>query len=272
MESAIYEQPVHKTSGRGRLKRVLIHGLAGAIAGYLILHPLSMFIHLEFHQLETGRIGFLIHSFTVRHLDMAVYFAGLVQGMYVHKLKILYEEARVLSLIDELTSLYNRRHFIEELGRELERTRRYEKPFCLMIIDIDHFKRYNDTYGHQAGDGLLREFAKLVKAAVRRADVAGRYGGDEFVVVMPETTEAAAHRIAERLRCATQEHTFPENETRPSGKVTASIGIAEFASDGRDLQQLVKEADAALYRAKELGRNRVCLANKRDMAMDGSRH
>ncbi len=259
-----------------RLRWVLLHGLAGAAAGYVLLHPLSMLIHYSCYHPEYGGMSFLVHSFRFEHLHMAIYFAalgmlaGMVQGMYTQRLRVLFEEARALSLTDELTSLPNRRHFLSELGREIERSRRFGKPLCMLIIDTDNFKRYNDTYGHLAGDRLLKEFGKFIRTSVRTMDIVGRYGGDEFVVVMPETVKATAYHIAERLRCELAQHPLPDEVTQPRSRVTVSIGIAEFPSDSGDLQQLIKEADIALYKAKELGRNRVCQANGCGLALCSS--
>ncbi len=256
------------TAKHGRLKRVLIYGLAGAVIGYIALHPLSMLVHYRYYYPETEWLDFLADSFSGQHLVMAFYFvalgalAGMIQGLYIHRLKVLYERARALSITDELTSLYNRRHFLNELEREVERAKRYSESFCLAIVDIDNFKHYNDTHGHQMGDELLKEFAGFVRTVVRETDMVGRYGGDEFIILMPETTRAVAYHVAERLRSRVQEYPFHGRETQPGGNVTISIGVAEFATDGESSHQLLRSADNALYEAKRDGRNMVCLANR----------
>lgn len=249
-----------------RRNRILIHGLLGAVAGYLFLHPLSMLIHQQYYQAGENGFHFLLQSFSMEHCTMALYFAalgalgGMIHGSYAHRLRTLYEKARSLSITDELTSLSTRRHFFEELSKEIERSKRHGNPLCLMMIDIDHFKNYNDRHGHLAGDALLRQAADFIKSLFRGTDIVGRYGGEEFVVLMPETERAAAFTTAERLRSEVQNHIFAGEEEQPGGKLTLSIGIAEFPSSGGDAYQLIGAADRALYRAKELGRNKVCQA------------
>jgi len=252
----------------GRLRRVLIHGLIGALAGYLLLHPLSMLIHTRYYGHESDPLHFLVLSFSAEHLNMAFYFAalgafaGMIQGYYAHRLRILYEQAKCLSLTDELTLLHNRRYLLEELRREMKRSGRSGRPLSVMMIDIDRFKQYNDTYGHPAGDRLLKEFSRELGCFLRDTDIVARYGGEEFAVVMPDTPRIAAYRIAERLRTRTQENFSTENRPSFNGDITLSIGVAEFGRDAGSLRQLIGSADTALYRAKQLGRNRVCLAGE----------
>lgn len=165
------------------------------------------------------------------------------------------EELRLLSITDPLTRLYNRRHFQSLAQREIERALRKKTPFSVLLIDLDRFKSYNDRYGHPEGDKLLRETGDLIRTCFRSMDSGFRFGGEEFVVLLPETDSFGATVSAERFRIL-----FSGKERTPvPGKervrMTASIGIAEFREDG-DLDDLVRRADLAMYAAKNRGRNR----------------
>jgi diguanylate cyclase (GGDEF)-like protein len=164
-----------------------------------------------------------------------------------------HEEVYQLATLDALTELYNRRHFQELLEKELARAGRHARPLALAILDVDHFKRINDEHGHIAGDGVLRQIAAIVREHVRGEDIAARIGGEEFAVLLPEAGAQAADAFAERLRAAIEAATFT-----PGGlqrRVTISIGIAHLAP--ARIRSL-RGADAALYEAKDRGRNRVC--------------
>lgn len=162
-----------------------------------------------------------------------------------------------LALTDPLTHLLNRRALTDRLIEELERARRYSSLVTLLMVDLDHFKRINDTHGHLVGDDVLRDIAALLRAAVRSVDLVARYGGEEFVVVLPETPSAGALTFAERLRERIADHVFPDFV--PLGlRLTASIGVATYPSAGvESAEDLFARADEALYRAKAEGRDRV---------------
>ena len=174
------------------------------------------------------------------------------------------EQARQLSLVDELTSLYNRRYFADALAREVKRAERTGEQLGLAMLDIDHFKLYNDTYGHQAGDRLLEDFARVLLANVRSTDIVCRYGGEEFAIILPETGKGAEHwraggvHFVDRLRVAVSEFEFEGRESQPGGRVTVSAGVAAFPHDADSLESLIAAADQMLYEAKRAGRNRVC--------------
>jgi diguanylate cyclase (GGDEF)-like protein/PAS domain S-box-containing protein len=165
-----------------------------------------------------------------------------------------HEEMRALATHDPLTGIFNRRHVEDILGKELERAQRHSRPLTVAMMDADHFKRINDSHGHHVGDEVLRAIAARCQQTLRANDVFGRYGGEEFVVVFPETDLAAANSVAERLREAVAERPIVVGDV--SLDVTVSIGLAEFAH-GQDLRMLFQRADAALYAAKEGGRNLV---------------
>jgi len=158
-----------------------------------------------------------------------------------------------LAIRDELTGSHNRRHLIRLIETEKERTARLGSLFCLCLLDIDHFKRINDTYGHVAGDAVLREFAATVERQIRESDSFGRYGGEEFLLMLPETSINEARTLAERVRANIASLRFPD---LPQLAVTVSIGVAEFRI-GETIAQTVARADEALYEAKSSGRNRV---------------
>jgi diguanylate cyclase (GGDEF)-like protein len=168
------------------------------------------------------------------------------------------ENARLyeLATVDGLTRLFIRRHFEQRLGEELRRAERYGLTLSLLLMDIDHFKRFNDTYGHQVGDEVLRLVARTVKASIRDLDVPGRFGGEELLVLMPETDGIGALAMAERVRAAIEAAGLPGPTGEPL-RVTVSVGVATWPGDARDADGLVEAADKALYRAKAEGRNRT---------------
>jgi diguanylate cyclase (GGDEF)-like protein len=164
---------------------------------------------------------------------------------------------RELANHDGLTGLLNNRCFREALETELSRAKRYSHPFSLVFMDLDHFKQYNDTHGHLAGDQLLKELAEILTVNSRAVTVLARYGGEEFVAMVPETPKKGALVYAERLRRTVEEHRFRGGESQPLGKVTISAGVSSFPEDGTEGPALIERADEALYEAKKAGRNRV---------------
>jgi len=159
-----------------------------------------------------------------------------------------------LATTDALTGAWNRRKFNDLVSGEIERAQRYGKPLSLFILDIDHFKHVNDTYGHDVGDAVLRELAAVVRAQMRAVDQFARWGGEEFVVLSPEVPVAGCAELAERARVAVAAHVFPA-----VGTVTVSVGVAALQS-GDTADALFSRADGALYAAKESGRDRVVTA------------
>ena len=159
-----------------------------------------------------------------------------------------------MTIVDGLTGVHNKRFLLESLEREMPRARRHKRPLSLLMFDIDHFKSINDTYGHLAGDYVLKELATVVKGRLRPDDVLGRYGGEEFGVALPETPLAGAVAIAEELRRLIETHEFVfEGEHI---RVTVSVGAAQLG-EGQDVLEFIKTADEKLYAAKRGGRNRV---------------
>jgi diguanylate cyclase (GGDEF)-like protein len=176
------------------------------------------------------------------------------------ELELANKRLRKLSITDGLTDLFNHRHIHELLHEEFERTRRSGEPLAVAMLDLDRFKQVNDTYGHPTGDVILYETARILRETAREIDMVGRYGGEEFVVILPGTDEEAAEQFAERVRVAVAEHQFRDeaNEVR----MTISGGVSSFPGVGIEHPDvLVKRADEALYAAKESGRNRVVRAS-----------
>lgn len=178
---------------------------------------------------------------------------------YVDQLRSSFQASLEMAVTDQLTGLYNRRYLASHLSAMFDRAFWTGRPLSLMILDIDHFKKINDVHGHDAGDIVIREFADRISASVRGIDLACRYGGEEFVIAMPDTDIAFASVIAERLRQEISEAKFKLNGGRDELAVTVSIGIASSESGPEDdsAQKLIKRADLALYEAKNGGRNRV---------------
>ncbi len=159
-----------------------------------------------------------------------------------------------MTIVDGLTGIHNKRYLTETLEREMPRAQRHQRPLSLMMFDIDRFKSINDTYGHLAGDYVLKELASIVRMRLRPDDVLGRYGGEEFAVILPETRIDGAQSIAEDIRRLVEEHVFVFEDERVA--VTISIGIAQFSYNS-SVSKFIQQADERLYEAKREGRNRV---------------
>jgi diguanylate cyclase (GGDEF)-like protein len=190
-----------------------------------------------------------------------------------------HQDVMQLAATDGLTGMYNKRHIMTLLQDEMRRGERYSRPLAVLMMDIDYFKNYNDTYGHVQGDTLLAQMSMIIQESIRSTDRAGRYGGEEFIIVMPETDKEAAFSTAERIRQRIEMTPFPGKpkapDTLPASlsdcfpetaetwvRKTISIGVSCFPRDAHDLTSLVALADDALYQAKRAGRNRVIAASE----------
>lgn len=173
------------------------------------------------------------------------------------ELEVANKRLRKLSITDGLTELFNHRHVHELLHEEFERTKRSGEPMAVVMMDLDRFKQVNDTYGHPTGDVILYETAQILKETAREIDMVGRYGGEEFIIILPGADEEAAEQFAERVRTRVEEHVFRDEENEVT--MTMSGGAASFpsAEDFDNPDMLIKRADEALYHAKESGRNRI---------------
>jgi two-component system cell cycle response regulator len=176
---------------------------------------------------------------------------------YSERLRDNVQLSMEMAVTDGLTGLHNRRYMETHLTSLLEQSAARGKPLSVLLLDIDHFKSINDGYGHDAGDDVLREFAARVRRSIRNVDLACRYGGEEFVIVMPETDPGVAGMVAERLRRRIASERFSVGQTGQLIEVTISIGLAALSGLEDSAPAILKRADQALYRAKRDGRNRV---------------
>jgi len=171
----------------------------------------------------------------------------------------LHKRTEELSIIDDLTGAYNYRHFVRVLQEERKRAVRYQQPLSIIMTDIDWFKKLNDSYGHEVGNVVLAQLAGVIKQCVRDVDIFARYGGEEFVVILPQTPQAEASVIAERIRRRVADMVVDTRDAERL-KITISIGISSYPENGKSAEELVSIADQALYRAKDSGKNLVCIA------------
>ncbi|MBP7216579.1 MAG: GGDEF domain-containing protein [Candidatus Omnitrophica bacterium] len=184
-------------------------------------------------------------------------FEILLQHLFLGiKRAILYKGVQELAVIDGLTNVFSRRFLLERLQEELQRSRTFSHTCALCMVDIDHFKEYNDSYGHLVGDSILREICKTMKENIREIDAIGRFGGEEFCLVLAETERQKALFAAERIRQAVAARKILAYDELV--QVTVSIGVATFPQDAHTVEQLIEKADAQLYKAKQGGRNKVC--------------
>ncbi len=201
-----------------------------------------------------------VNDYLVRPVDrnelMARVRSQLRRKRYADRLRDIMQASLQMAVTDPLTGLHNRRYLESHLGGLIDTAAESDKALSLMILDIDHFKSVNDTFGHDAGDEVLRGFAERVKTAIRGVDVFCRLGGEEFIIVMPDTALDTAGRVAERVRQVVGGAAFPIDKGRRQIPVTVSIGLAE-RRNGRESDAMLKRADRALYRSKAAGRNRV---------------
>ena len=213
--------------------------------------------------LQIGADDFLPKPYNELELNARIYALLRTKGLQDElrlknrQLEELLDKVNYMAITDVLTGLYNRRRFHDVLSTEYERAKRYAVPFSLVMLDIDYFKKVNDTYGHSVGDVVLREVATILKNSIREIDTAARYGGEEFVVVLPNTEKENAQIFAERIRQAIERHAF----SGVNKNITVSIGIGGMPdAKVEDEDKLIRCADFALYRAKQSGRNRTVMA------------
>jgi len=195
-------------------------------------------------------------SFDVGDLDFILKLSEFI-AMSISN-AVLYEQTNKLAVTDGLTGISNRPSVEKSLQIEFERSKRYNSPLSLILLDVDHFKDVNDTYGHQKGDEILIAIASLLKKACRANDIAARYGGEEFLMILPQSNAQGAFKIAERVREEMMKTSFTGNESNFA--VTVSCGVAEFNKDYESINKLITVADRALYEAKNGGRNKTILA------------
>jgi diguanylate cyclase (GGDEF)-like protein len=186
-------------------------------------------------------------------VSLSLIFPAIAGFKLIDNDKQMQQKIKRLSEEDYLTKLYNRRKIHEIIETEIKRSRRYSSDFAVLLLDIDNFKNINDTYGHNAGDKVLVEFSSIIKHTIRESDIASRWGGEEFLVICPETTADGAISLAEKIRHNIENRTFEK-----AGNITASIGVAGVQHDD-NVKSLISRADQALYSSKHAGKNRVTM-------------
>ncbi|MCK4762267.1 MAG: diguanylate cyclase [Candidatus Aminicenantes bacterium] len=169
------------------------------------------------------------------------------------------EKTGELSVTDRLTGLYDQSHFFLLLNLQLEKARRYNYPFAIVMFDVDHFKNYNDSCGHLQGSAVLKRISELMKKEFRTSDILARYGGDEFAVILSHSDRVGAYLAADRLREIVEEEPFEDRDKQPLGKITLSLGVAGYPEHGSTVDEILNNADKALYMAKNAGRNRAMI-------------
>ncbi len=206
-----------------------------------------------FGVMNFGRRG--VSSFTYQDVKMLSLIAGQVVLAIANAR--LYTRTRELSVKDELTGINNRRYFQSMLQMEWKRALRFHRSLSIIMIDVDHFKAYNDTFGHLQGDQVLKQIGTLLKKNLREVDTVARFGGEEFVLLLPDTDKRGAIAVAEKVRLLVESHRFLSDGYRETRSISISAGIASYPDDVEEMDDLIDHADIALYRAKESGRNRI---------------
>jgi diguanylate cyclase (GGDEF)-like protein len=228
--------------------------------------------------LKAGAFDYIFKPFQDLNMITEVVTRGMDKIALVHENRLLVEDLEQTNMMiaksnkelkekairDGLTGLFNHRHFKEVLDREVARAVRYERILSLIMLDVDNFKEYNDTHGHPAGDEVLKILADIITTRLRVVDCPARYGGEEFAILLPETDLDGGKTVADDIRAQVENYPFEGRELQPLGKVTVSIGVAEFNPASAELPSLLERADEALYRAKNGGRNRVVAAAEPD--------
>ena len=217
---------------------------------------------LRYRRIRIGAIGVVgARTLSPRPEDLELFEVLARQAAVAIKNAREFERTQTLSITDGLTGAYNYRFLIDALRKEVGVAERYREVFSIIMIDVDSLKEYNDVHGHLGGSEVIRQVARVAASKIRAIDMLCKYGGDEFMVLLPRTLKHGAAICAERLREGIEKHKFHGEEV--TGKITASLGIASYPEDGRTVQDLIASADKALYRAKRHGRNTVWLSGKR---------
>lgn len=188
----------------------------------------------------------------------------ILAGQFILGIKraILYQQVQELAITDSLTGVFSRRHYLSRLEEEINYSQKLKQPFALLMVDIDYFKKYNDHYGHLVGDAILKEVAATIKENLRQIDLIGRYGGEEFSIILSQTEERGGIYAAGRIRQAVEEKLFRVYDE--DLKITVSIGMSIFPDDATESGGLIEKADASLYQAKQSGRNRLCVWGEKE--------
>jgi len=212
--------------------------------------------------LDRAKNHYPFATYEIRVFKAFLQTAGIIyENMFLyHRVLKLFQIKEQEAITDPLTSVYNYRYFQSQIEREFVRAQRHKKSFSIAMIDIDNFKQYNDTHGHYNGDLALKVVAKALLANIRKSDILARYGGDEFIIILPELDKSQAKALAEKLCTIIEKTKLPRKKFTPKINLTISLGISTYPDDGNKEDILIKKADRALYQAKNTGRNTVYLA------------
>lgn len=239
--------------------------ILAALIGYMVIHVSSAaIVTLSFVSIYSAYIIFAYFIMKYHNLWIGIVYPlmlGFIIFISAFVVKYIiksrdFEQQYLLATTDGLTELYNHRYFQEQMKMQVEQAKRYEAPFSLIIIDIDFFKKFNDTFGHQAGDAVLRQVAQLLKQSVRTTDIVCRYGGEEMSIILPNTSKEMSVSTAEKICKRVASKRFRLNNYQESN-VTISLGVASFPDDGETPAQIIEMADKRLYQSKHNGRNQV---------------
>jgi len=247
--------------------------LIGGVSGYFIIHPWVMIaahlmfrprLHSNFSMVDLVLEEFA-RAFSLKMLPWGVAFAMIsaLTGVFygrgrqaIAALRVSEQRFKEMSITDDLTGLYNSRHFFSRLKAEIERTDRYSHPLTLLMLDLDNFKQYNDAFGHLSGDRVLAETGNIIRRSIRSTDSAYRYGGEEFAVILPESGGQEALYFAERIRKSFESEALFAHK-KDGLRVTVSIGVAQYVPE-EEISAFIQRADENMYAAKNAGKNRIC--------------
>jgi len=210
--------------------------------------------------MKAGAFDFITKPFNYDQINLIIKRA--LENKRLKKLAMEWEHYKRLSTCDDLTELFNYRYFNEALENEIQRKKRYNRPLSLMMIDLDNFKTANDMFGHLVGDMVLKQAAALIKRNTRGCDLVARYGGDEFTVILPETSEEEAFIVADRIRESVDEFSFQTYEGKSISDLSVTIGLSSLPDKSKDKRGLIDTADHAMYQGKAKGKNCVIIYNK----------
>jgi diguanylate cyclase (GGDEF)-like protein len=212
------------------------------------------------HASALGQVCSLLHRLALVQLETGIgarHEHGVGQDVLAMEYALLYERTRQIAITDQLTGLHNFGYFLDRLHEEKARAERYQRLLSLIMFDLDHFKQYNDSHGHLAGNEVLKRIGAILQAEAREVDIVARYGGEELVILLPEATRRDATALANRIRARVWETNFENMASQPLGRLSVSAGVAAYPVDAGDENELVERADQSLYQAKQEGRNRV---------------
>ena len=240
-----------RVSGCCLLKSLQSSGCA--IHGSLLLVPISTDQEVtNLLLIDNQGESVAISSDTIKVIDIL----AMNLGMALENAELFHRTAQ-MAVIDPLTDIYNRRQLDSSLKNEINRAARFQQSFSIALFDIDHFKMVNDTYGHQVGDMILKDVSAVIKSNSRNTDIVGRLGGDEFLVILPNTQMQGALTCVERVRLVVEKYGLFRQKSYPKCQITLSIGLAEFNNSLDTPERLLNKADKALYQSKQKGKNRV---------------